>query len=124
MKSLVGVMNEFKVKRLINLASTGTSYCDEPISFGRKLLRATLSIVAPVVIPSKEAELEVLRDSNIDWTSIRPPLIKNGVQGNFYVDLHKTQGFKVDVKQLVSFMLENLNDTSWVGAAPFVGTKK
>ncbi len=123
MKNLVEVMREFKIHRFIYLASTGTSYQGESLSIGRKLLRAALSIIAPLVIPSKEAELQVLRESNIAWTSIRPPLIKSGVKGDFHVDLFKTQGLKVDVKQLAAFMLDNVTDTSWVKKAPFVGTK-
>lgn len=123
MQCLIKLMKKHNIFRFINLASTGTSYQGESLGNGRKLLRFALSFVAPLVIPFKEAELQALRESSINWTSICPPLIKSEVKGKLYVDLSKTQGYKVDVKQLAKFMLDNIEDKRWVKKAPFVGTK-
>ena len=71
----------------------------------------------------KEAELKALRNSSLDWTSIRPPLISKNVNGSLHVDNNQSQGFKVDVSQLAEFMLDNLEINDWIAKAPFVGTK-
>ena len=122
MKNVVEVMQEAGIDRFIYLASAGTSYSGEKITFGRKAMRGILSIIAPLVIPSKEKELSVLMDSELNWTSIRPPFIAENVKGDFRENEYRTVGNKVDVYQLVEFMLDCINSNIWIKKAPFVGT--
>lgn len=123
MEQLLSVMKEVGLRRVITLASAGTSYEGETIVFKRKLMRKVISLVAPLVIPSKEEELAVLRSSALDWTCIRPPLISSDVKGSLKVNGNHTVGAKVDVDQLVGLMLDNIESTRWIRAMPFVGTQ-
>lgn len=123
MQQVVQAVERTPNQRFIHLASTGTRFGDEALSLGRKALRLSLSLVAPLVIPCKEAELEVLRQSDICWTSIRPPLIKDTVNGYLCVSHTQTQGWQVDVTQLADFMLESIDDSAFYRSAPFVGTR-
>ena len=75
MTRLVDVVDKSSHQRLVHLTSAGTSYDGEVVSFSRKVMRCLVPLVAPVVIPAKEKELAILRQSTIKWTSFRPPLI-------------------------------------------------
>ncbi|KZL12705.1 NAD(P)H-binding protein [Pseudovibrio sp. Ad26] len=123
MLQLVDAMQDAGVERVVHLASTGTRYRNEPLTFSRKLMRTILSVVAPVVIPAKETELRVLAGSGLNWTSIRPPLIASGVKGQLHTNETVAQGFRVDVNQLSVFMLQTLQEERWFKTAPFVGTR-
>ena len=123
MMGLITVLESKGITRFIHLASTGTRFKNEPINFKRKLLRMTLSLVAPRVIPSKELELNALVQSSLDWTSIRPPLIDNDVKGDFHADSAVTQGWRVNTRQLCTFMLDQMASRKWIRKAPFVGTR-
>ncbi|SFU05100.1 Putative NADH-flavin reductase [Pseudovibrio denitrificans] len=123
MQQLVAAMQEASVSRVIHLASAGTRYGEEPLTLSRKLMRSILSVIVPVVIPSKEAELRVLAESGLNWTSIRPPLIAANVKGQLQTSETETQGFRVDVTQLCAFMLRAVHDERWFKTAPFVGTR-
>ena len=122
MKNVVEIMQEEGIDRFVYLASAGTSYSGEKITYGRKMMRGILSIIAPLVIPSKEKELSVLMNSDLNWTSIRPPIIAENVKGDFRINEYSTVGNKVNVHQLVEFMLDCINSATWTRKAPFVGT--
>ena len=96
MANLIIFLDKSKSKRFIHIASAGTSYKGERISLTRKLMRFLVSMVAPVVLPAKEKELEMLMSSSINWTSIRPPLINSAGKGEISANSYKQLGFTVD----------------------------
>lgn len=123
MRVLIAILEEQRIERFVHIASTGTRFGNETLSWKRKFIQRALSLIAPVVIPAKELELEALAKSNLDWVSIRSPLIRNHVEGTFRVSEHETQGWQVDAKQLASFALEQASAVHCDKQAPFVGTR-
>ena len=123
MANLIIFLDKSKSKRFINIASAGTSYKGEWISLTRKLMRFLVSMVAPVVLPAKETELEMLMSSSINWTSIRTPLINSAGKGEISANSYKQQGFTVDVNQLAEFILDCVEKNKWIKQAPFLGSK-
>lgn len=125
MQNLIQCMKEVGISRLISLSSMTTSYKEEPITLLRKLFRAFFSIIAPVMIPGKEKELEVLMNSDINWTNLRPPVITDNVKGELHANEYKSMemGWKVNTDQLVNFMLDSIHSETWIKKAPFVVTK-
>ena len=122
MDRLIAAMRAAGVSRIINVASTATRFGREPYGWGRRLLRLLLRSVAPVVIPGKELELAALARSDRAWTTVRPPLIKTGIGGSLRADDQDPQGMRVDTALLAAFMLDQLDDDTWVRRAPFVGS--
>ncbi len=121
MEQLIGELKAEGITRFINVASTGTRYGDEPYPFERKLFRGLFNLLFPVVIPGKELELKILSSSDLDWTCVRPPLIKLGVGGPLIADDQKDPSRQVDATLLAQFMLDQLETDKWVRRAPFVG---
>ncbi len=122
MVNLIAGMKENGIKRIINVASTGTRYGDEKFKFMRWLISSVFKILWPVVIPGKEAELKVLSQSDLDWTTLRPPGIVTGAGGELRVDDKIDQGIRVDTNLMAQFMLDQIDSDEWVGRAPFVGS--
>ena len=124
MQSLEASMHDQGIRRLIYLAGAGTSCPGERIVFRRAWVRAVIRLVAPLVIPAKELELAVLMQSDLDWTCIRPPMIQEHVRGILHADEVEAQGYRIDVDQLACFMLDQIEDRTWIRKKPFVGTRK
>lgn len=122
MEELIAEMKAEGITRHIGLTSAGTRYKNEKITFGRKFWRAIFNTFFPIVIASKELELKALVASDLEWTSIRPPYIKNDVGGSLKVDDVKAQGNKVDTALLAGFILDQLISDEWVRRAPFIGS--
>jgi len=123
MKELIFLIENSSTKRFIHIASAGTSYEGEYINFSRKVMRKLVSLIAPLVIPAKEQELQVLMNSSLKWTSIRPPLITRAKKGQLIADRHSLKGFTVDVNQLANFILDCAEKDLWIRQTPFVMTK-
>lgn len=123
MENVIQSMKKAGINRIINLSSATTSFKGESINFSRKIFRAIFNMIAPVMIPGKEKELEVLMSSDINWTNIRPPAITNKVKGKLRASESKALGMKVNTDQLINFMLDNIHSEEWSKKAPFVGTK-
>jgi hypothetical protein len=123
MENVIQSMKKAGINRIINLSSATTSFKGESINFSRKIFRTIFNMIAPVMIPGKEKELEVLMSSDINWTNIRPPAITNKVKGKLRASEIKTLGMKVNTGQLINFMLDNIHSDEWSKKAPFVGTK-
>lgn len=122
MRSVVDAMKVTGVGRIITISSSATSYEGETIALGRKFFRTILKLHSPVMTPSKEKELAVLMDSDTQWTSIRPPIITDAVEGQLRLSHEKKMGIRVNTSQLVHFMLDTISSDEWVGKAPFVAT--
>lgn len=122
MQQLIQVMNDLNIERIINVASAGTRWGNEPYGWGRKVVRFLLSFIAPIVIPSKEQELQALENSSLKWTTVRPPLIQTGMGGQLKASDQATQGIRVDQALLAHFLLQQLESNAWVRRAPFVAS--
>lgn len=123
MKNLVAYVESTESKRLIHIASAGTSFNGEAITFSRKFMRALVFLVAPVVIPAKEQELQILMSSSLNWTCIRPPLITKTRKSTIVVDELRLESLSVGVEQLANFILDCAAQKLWNKKAPFVSGK-
>lgn len=122
MEQLIGELKQAGITRFINIASTGTRYGNEPYPLERKFFRMLFNFLAPAVIGGKELELKHLSQSDLDWTTVRPPLIKLGRGGTLVADDKTDKGRNVDATLLAQFMLDQLESDEWVRRAPFVGS--
>ncbi|NOI80741.1 NAD(P)H-binding protein [Vibrio tubiashii] len=122
MVSLVKSMDMQGINRIVNVAGASASFDGESISLLRKIMRLMMSWMVPEITPAKELEIGVLRKSSINYTTVRPPVIADKVEGSLKLSDSKTQGMKVDVSQLAEFMLASIGNSDWHRRLPFVAT--
>lgn len=120
---IIKQMHANKQTRLICISDAGVKRRGENLPLPRKLLRVKLKAESKSTINIKDRELQLLEQSNLDWTSIRTPIIKENVAGEFVADENRFLGMAVDVNQLSEFMLAEITNNNWVKNAPVVGTK-
>lgn len=123
MQSLISAMQDNSVKRIVAIGGAGLRLGQEPIAFGRSMMRRMLILLSGANYLDKEKEHNTLFFSDLDWTIVRPPQITD-VEGELVMTFDKVQAFKVDTRQLSRFMLDCLEDDSTVKTAPFVSTIK
>lgn len=77
-RNLVSAMDRAGVRRLVcvTLLGTGTSRANASLIYRKVVLRA----LAPM-LPDKQAQEDVVRSSNLDWTLVRPPRFSGGKPG-------------------------------------------
>lgn len=120
---IIKQMGANKQSRWLNISGAGVKMAHENLPLARKLLRVTLKAASKSAIKVKDRELQLLEQSNLEWTNVRPPMIKEEVEGAFCADEIDFSGSAVDLNQLSDFMLAEMTNNEWLRKAPVVGTK-
>lgn len=127
MENLVTVLEKQNIKRYIHIG--GAAHLggkNENWTIGRKILRLVLNTIAKPVLIAKQLEWEVLKNSNLEWTLIRPPgIMKNVFKGKGTIaDEKNLSRTKVNVEDLAVFIVEQITSKDWIRKAPLVGAGK
>ena len=82
-------------------------------------------MVSKPVLIAKHLEWDTLRESNLEWTLVRPPRItKDKPIGRFVADEKNLASVQVNVEDLAEFLLEQIASRKWIRKAPLVATAK
>ena len=124
MKDLITILEANGIKRFIHIGGAAHDGGEnENWTFGRKMLRFFLNIVWKQGLIAKQLEWEVLRNSNLDWTLVRPPRIRQGKsKGKTVADEKNLIKTEIYVEDLANFMLLQINSKDWVRKAPLVAS--
>jgi putative NADH-flavin reductase len=123
MKILIESMEKNGIHRFIHIGGAAVDGgMDERWSVGRRMLRSFLNIVWKGGLQAKLLEWNVLKESRIDWTLIRPPRIRAGNNGKIMADEKKLTKVEVYVDDLVEFMLAQIDSKEWIKKAPLVSS--
>ena len=122
MKDLVAALREHHIKRYIHTGGAvhdgGT---DENWTVGRRALRLLLKLTFRQGLVAKHLEWEVLKESDLDWTLVRPPRIAaSPPRGTLVADERSLASLQVNVEDLADFLLEQIHSADWIRGAPLV----
>ena len=120
---IIQQMKSNKQSRWISISSAGVKKEGENLSLARKILRVKLMTISKSIINVRERELHLLEKSNLDYTIVRCPIIKEKVEGTFIANDHNFAGNTVDTNQLSNFMFNEITTRNWLKSAPVVGIK-
>jgi putative NADH-flavin reductase len=126
MKELVTILERNGIKRFIHIGGAAhDGGVNENWTIGRRLLRLFLSIVWKPGLIAKQLEWEILRNSQLDWTLVRPPRIRKGkLNGKIVADEKNLNRTEVYVEDLVNFILLQIDSKDWIKKAPLVASVK
>ncbi len=125
-EDLVAVLEKNSIKRFIHIGgAVHGGGVNENWTLDRRALWVFLNIVGRPVLVAKHLEWDRLRESNLDWTLVRPPRITKGKPiGPFVADEKNLASVQVNVEDLAEFLLEQIASRKWIRKAPLVATAK
>lgn len=125
MENLVAAMRRHGIARLIHVGGgVHDGGHDERWSIRRRLLRLVLNLVYKPGLEAKRLEWEVLRQSDLEWTLVRPPRIApRKPPGELVADESGLPSLQVWVEDLADFILQQLESREWIRRAPLVAAK-
>lgn len=121
-RNIIAGMNAAGVRRLITLTGAGVAQPgDEPKLFNR-FMSLMLNTFARDVLTDSSAHAQIVRDSSLDWTIVRVPMLTDGPRSG------KTRsgmvgindGSRISRADVAAFMLEQLKPGSATHNAPVV----
>ncbi len=125
MKNIVHAMEELGLKRIIHTGGAGYAVLeDEHWPLRRRFLRAFLRFFgAKPILEAKRLEWQVLKNSTLDWTLVRPPAITTSApSGKLVADERRLHAISMNVFDLVEFMLEQALSREWIHKAPLLSS--
>jgi putative NADH-flavin reductase len=79
----------------------------------------------PQTTADKQRELELLSESNIDWTLVRLPLIElTDKKSEWKASLEDCPGEKISATDLADFLIGQLFEKTYIRKAPFIANVK
>jgi len=121
-RNLVAAMRRHGVRRLVALSGAGVTMPGERKPLSGRLMSAVVKVAARHVYEAKRREFEVFSRSDLEWTLLRPPRVVDGpVTGRSVVGFQLSSS-RVTQGDLAQAMVEQLRDTNYLHAAPFVST--
>jgi putative NADH-flavin reductase len=121
--NVVPAMQDFGVRRLINIGGMGTGPARDQLSAFGKFVAGGLRMLDRHAFRDKESQEVLIRNSDLDWVNVCPPWLTNGPHTGVYkfgVDLRPPVTAKISRADVADFMLKQVMDTTFVGKNPIL----
>lgn len=121
-RHILPAMRKHGVRRLITLVGAGVPDRQDPSSLGRSFMRGLMKVVARDVLKDAELHAEQVRASELDWTLVRPPRLRDGPHTGEYRTgiLQLGPAESISRADVADFMLQLTTDHRYVREAPMV----
>ena len=115
------VMEQSGIKRLITLTGSGAWAPGDKIGFINKLSHAAFALVAKDIIRDAETHLQLLAASNLEWTSLRAPIMSSGKSSKYSLNNKLPLGWeRVSREAVAQAIVDQLTDRNYVRQAPHI----
>jgi hypothetical protein len=115
-------MKRHGVRRLVALSGAGITLEGERKPIRGRLMSSAVRLLVRHVVEAKRREYLVFRDSGLDWTLVRPPRVVEGGPTGHVLASNTVVGSRITQADLAAFMVGQLDDHAYIGAAPYVSS--
>lgn len=121
-KQIVAAMQKHRVRRLVTLSGGGLRAPQDRPKIPDRIIRTLLRVLSGHVLADAEGHLAVLRESGLDWTVVRGPMLtEEPGKGRYRVGwVGVGTGTRISRDDLADFILTQIDDRSFVGQMPFI----
>lgn len=122
MAHIIAAMKQQGVKRLIISSGAGVSDPNDRPGLGDRLMKFLLKHMAKNVLADMVQTVDLVRSSGLEWTVVRVPMLTHDPQtGRIKTGyLGKGTGSRVTRADLASFMLAQVQNTSFLHRSPVI----
>ncbi|GAA4316307.1 SDR family oxidoreductase [Mucilaginibacter gynuensis] len=122
--NIIAAMKEYGIKRYILITGITMDVPGDTKNTYTQAMTDFMKKSYPEIVADKQRVLDILNNSDIDWTIVRLPVIKQtDERGKLLVDLHDCPGESISTANLAAFLVQQITDTGYIGKAPFVASE-
>jgi len=123
-RHVLRAMIKNRVRRYIVTAGLNVDTPYDEKSQKIKLATAWMYEHFPISTKDRQLEYDLLTESDVDWTLVRLPLIEQtDIFHEIIVNQKDCPSEKISAASLAEFLILQIEDTSFIEKAPFVGNK-
>jgi putative NADH-flavin reductase len=121
-KNIVAAMKKYGVKRLISTTGAGIRQPEDKPKLADHLIGALLNLLAKDVVLDSVVNVKVIQSSNLDWTVVRYPRLRDGAHtGKYRVGyVSKDSSTQLARADGADFVLKELTEKKWLRKLPLV----
>jgi putative NADH-flavin reductase len=121
-KNIIAAMQKYGVSRFVSLTGAGVDAPDDQPKLINHVIKFALKAMSGKVLKDAENHAEVLRNSDIDWTIVRGPMLNEGPHtGQYRVGwVGVNTGTRISRADVADFMLKQVRDTTYLRKAPMI----
>jgi putative NADH-flavin reductase len=120
MRHLVSAMAAAGVLRLVTLSGAAVDVPRDQKPWVDRFASRLVRRMARHVVGAKQREFEVFSRTSLDWTAVRPPLVRDGPPQGYRLDQRLTPGARVTRADVATALHDQLEDRTFLRASPFV----
>ena len=113
-------MQQNNLKRIISLTGTGVRFPQDKISLLDRILNYTIGLIDPNRIKDGRKHVQLLKQSNLDWTVIRVLKLQNNRPKPYKLTLHGPTKWWVSRYEVAKATLEVLDEGTFINKAPII----
>ncbi|MCU4760673.1 SDR family oxidoreductase [Bacillus cereus] len=120
-KHILEAMKEYKIKRYILISGGSLNVTGDQKRIVNKMGATLFKLFLPKMMQDKYKELQIIQNSEVDWTIVRLPFVieGNGI-GNINESLVDMPGIKIHNSDIAPFVIKEINSDRYVGRCPFI----
>lgn len=120
MRALIPVMRTLGMKRMVSLTGTGVRCEGDKIPLIDRVLNLGISLIDPARVADGREHLQILKESNVEWTVIRVLKLQNVQPSPFTLTPHGPTKWYVGREEVAQAMLQALEKNAFIQQAPII----
>jgi len=122
MKNIIPSMNQQKISRIISLTGSDAYVEGEKYNLLHRLTHLLIGLLAKKILQDGERHLKLLKDSGLDWTVVRSPVMNNrGKPKNYVLTNNKIMPWStINRVSVAECLIEQMTDRSYTQKAPYI----
>lgn len=117
---IVSALSRLNQKRLVSLTGTGVRFPGDKLTLTDRLLNMSISMIDPKRVVDGKNHVEVLKNSDLDWTIIRVLKLTGGKRRQFTLLPHGPTKPLVSREEVAQAVLEVLEQHKFIRMAPII----
>ncbi|KXI69071.1 NADH-flavin reductase, partial [Bacillus cereus] len=115
-KHILEAMKESKIKRYIVISGGSLNVTGDQKGIVNKIGATLFKLFLPKMMQDKYKELQIIQNSEVDWTIVRLPFVieGNGI-GSIKESLVDMPGIKIQNGDIAPFVIKQINSDRYVG---------
>jgi len=121
-RHIIAAMKQYGVRRIITMTGAGVSAPEDQPKLMNHVIKFLLKTISPQVLKDSEDHVQIIKDSGLDWTVVRGPMLTEGAHtGNYRVGwVGVNTSARISRADVADFMLKQVNANDYVRKMPMV----
>jgi putative NADH-flavin reductase len=115
-------MKKNRIKRLIWQTGAGVMDENDGKSISRNIIRFIMSLFTGSMLKDSEGAYQIIKSSNLDWTVVRVPMLKDGEkEGGYTSSFTPPKPKPISRADVAEYMLKQCEDDNFIKKSPIIG---